>query len=200
MEGSLPKSIVRVVAMAACALTLAVGIAGCAPDPAQQVADDVNAQLESIVTKSGATYDNIKSNMDTSAADLEDSGITTDQAAQMVDSMLDGFSYTKVTKNEVSVDGDTATVDVDVTAKRIDKVYENMISDLMSWAFQNLDATDEEVTAQGIKILMEETDKAEPEESTLSLTYKKDGGKWVADTDINNAELQKAFGFDNMNL
>ena len=115
-----------------------------------------------------------------SGSELDQLGISADEFA---DAYLDGYGYEVGT---VTVDGDTAEVEVTVTIKSYAEIMSTFESDFYAWA-ESVDpstlTSEDQVYQKAGEMLMEAAQAAEPEAYDATLTFSQDsGGVWWMDS------------------
>lgn len=115
-----------------------------------------------------------------SGSELDQLGISADEFA---DAYLDGYGYEVGT---VTVDGDTAEVEVTVTIKSYAEIMSTFESDFYAWA-ESVDpstlTSEDQVYQKAGEMLMEAAQAAEPEAYDATLTFSQDSsGVWWMDS------------------
>lgn len=115
-----------------------------------------------------------------SGGELDQLGISADEFA---DAYLDGYGYEVGT---VTVDGDTAEVEVTVTIKSYAEIMSTFESNFNAWA-ESVDpstiTSENQVYQKAGEMLMEAAQAAEPEAYDATLTFTQDsGGVWWMDS------------------
>lgn len=115
-----------------------------------------------------------------SGSELDQLGISADEFA---DAYLDGYGYEVGT---VTVDGDTAEVEVTVTIKSYAEIMSTFESDFYAWA-ESVDpstlTSEDQVYQKAGEMLMEAAQAAEPEAYDATLTFSQDSsGIWWMDS------------------
>lgn len=115
-----------------------------------------------------------------SGSELDQLGISADEFA---DAYLDGYGYEVGT---VTVDGDTAEVEVTVTIKSYAEIMSTFESDFYAWA-ESVDpstlTSEDQVYQKAGEMLMAAAQAAEPEAYDATLTFSQDsGGVWWMDS------------------
>lgn len=115
-----------------------------------------------------------------SGSELDQLGISADEFA---DAYLDGYGYEVGT---VTVDGDTAEVEVTVTIKPYAEIMSTFESDFYAWA-ESVDpstlTSEDQVYQKAGEMLMAAAQAAEPEAYEATLTFSQDsGGVWWMDS------------------
>lgn len=115
-----------------------------------------------------------------SGSELDQLGISADEFA---DAYLDGYGYEVGT---VTVDGDTAEVEVTVTIKPYTEIMSTFESDFYAWA-ESVDpstlTSEDQVYQKAGEMLMAAAQAAEPEAYEATLTFSQDsGGVWWMDS------------------
>lgn len=115
-----------------------------------------------------------------SGSELDQLGISADEFA---DAYLDGYGYEVGT---VTVDGDTAEVEVTVTIKPYTEIMSTFESDFYAWA-ESVDpstlTSEDQVYQKAGEMLMAAAQAAEPEAYDATLTFSQDsGGIWWMDS------------------
>lgn len=115
-----------------------------------------------------------------SGSELGQLGISADEFA---DAYLDGYGYEVGT---VTVDGDTAEVEVTVTIKSYAEIMSTFESDFYAWA-ESVDpstlTSEDQVYQKAGEMLMEAAQAAEPEAYDATLTFSQDSsGVWWMDS------------------
>ena len=115
-----------------------------------------------------------------SGGELDQLGISADEFA---DAYLDGYGYEVGT---VTVDGDTAEVEVTVTIKSYAEIMSTFESDFYAWA-ESVDpstlTSEDQVYQKAGEMLMEAAQAAEPEAYDATLTFSQDSsGVWWMDS------------------
>ena len=115
-----------------------------------------------------------------SGSELDQLGISADEFA---DAYLDGYGYEVGT---VTVDGDTAEVEVTVTIKPYTEIMSTFESDFYAWA-ESVDpstlTSEDQVYQKAGEMLMAAAQAVEPEAYDATLTFSQDsGGVWWMDS------------------
>lgn len=115
-----------------------------------------------------------------SGSELDQLGISADEFA---DAYLDGYGYEVGT---VTVDGDTAEVEVTVTIKPYTEIMSTFESDFYAWA-ESVDpstlTSEDQVYQKAGEMLMAAAQAVEPEAYEATLTFSQDsGGVWWMDS------------------
>lgn len=115
-----------------------------------------------------------------SGGELDQLGISADEFA---DAYLDGYGYEVGT---VTVDGDTAEVEVTVTIKSYAEIMSTFESNFNAWA-ESVDpstvTSEDQVYQKAGEMLMEAAQAAEPEAYDATLAFTQDsGGVWLMDS------------------
>lgn len=176
-------------ALAALALVLAgalaAGLSGCGQPPEELIRDGVESELAEIKAMEGEAWDDVMEGMAASSAGLAQYGVDGEDLCR---ALLDGFDY-KVEK--VSVDGSTATVEVETTCRSLAAVGEALNAKVEAYA-ESAPMEGADVSMVG-ELLMEAMAEAPLETTTLALPYELDGSTWAPGAGFEPA-LMKMFG------
>ena len=158
------------------------------------ISKDLTSQLDSFKSSgSQALSKELKANDST----LQTLGIDSDEFTK---ELMDGCTYSIGT---ISVDskGNTATAEVTLTSKTVSSVLTALVNNIPG-AVASLTADDisseDKVNKFIGKQLMEAAKSAGTENTTLSLTYSKNGDSWTMD-DL-ETQVYKALGLNTINL
>lgn len=170
------KMLLAPVMAIACVLTLV--LAGCGGASAE---DLIRENIESYMGEIDGANEEFVAGLEASAGeDLELLGISADEFA---DAYLDGYGYEVGT---VTVDGDTAEVEVTVTIKSYAEIMSTFESNFNAWA-ESVDpstiTSEDQVYQKAGEMLMEAAQAAEPEAYDATLTFSQDSsGVWWMDS------------------
>lgn len=180
-------------AIVAGALTLGLALVSCgsaAASPEDAIAQDIAAQLDPIKTLDDASLDALVTEAENAGGTeyLADMGIDTREYFKAV---LSGFDYTI---DSMTVDGDSATVNLTVTSKtfaEVSNVAQQKAADLLADA-ADISSTDE-MNAKIGEVVMQSIDEAQPEQHQIGLSYAKNGDAWEPTTDVMTTVMNEAF-------
>ena len=171
--------------VAMCAL-LAVGLSACGSKaPEDVIREGVTQELESIKNLDQAALDEILAGAGETATDLEEYGISVEDFAR---AWLDGFDYAV---NDVTVDGENATVAVDISCRSLTGAMESWLTDIVS-DDSLLDLTTEELNSYIGSSLIEAIGAASIETNSAELPYVLNGNTWEPGAGFDDA-LGQAF-------
>jgi hypothetical protein len=111
---------------------------------------------------------------------------------EFIDAWLDGFDYTI---GDVAVEGDTATVKVNLTSKNLVGALMNIQSEATTYFQENgVSSQDEAYKAIG-QLMMDDITNATPESMDVELTLEKDSkGNWAITSDGMSALMNAIVG------
>lgn len=152
-------------------------LVGCGPSDEQRVTDIVTQELDAVKSCDGQLVDSLLP--EDARAVLTNVGI---DSGQFIQSALQGFEYSI---GDVSVDKDTATVNVSVTCKTIGGVAATLRDDAKQDAEGNWGGaylSDDEATQQVADDLMSALDRAQPVvHDNVSILFSKSDKTWSID-------------------
>lgn len=160
------------------ALGCAVLLAGCGGPSAEEVIrEDVVSFFDTFVNQEGESYDDFVESFSASAG-LDEIGLEDDK---FLDLYLDGFAYNI---DELTVDGDTATVTVTLNCKKLEDAMalaDERAMELYENPEQLQDKTDDEIDALLGEIILAALDETELSETTFTVTYTELEEGWSID-------------------
>lgn len=182
MEGLRSKRGWLVGLIVALALVMGLMLAGCGPSDEEKVKTAVDDEMSLITNPTDEMIQQLADEASSGAAgSLETMGI---DSTEMVKSWIDGFSYEI---GEVSVDGDTATVDMTITCKQFGPVVTAWTDDLQTAASSGNFTSIDEVYSYAGQSLMDGLNNASPVTTEVTLDVEKgDGGDWSLPQNSNN--------------
>lgn len=174
---------------AALAATMLMGLTACGGESAEDVIrKGVTEELESIKNLDQAALDEIMAGTGTASAGLEEYGVDMEEFCR---TWLDGFDYSV---DDVTVDGDKATVKVTITCKSLMEGV-NIFMEKVTALTEDPDAMSQsmdELNKQMGPMLMEAIGEAPAETNTVDLPYVLNGNTWEPGTGF-DAALSEAF-------
>lgn len=160
--------------MLGCSLVLA-GCGGASPE--ELIRKDVTTFFDTLAHQEGEYYDEFAESFSASAG-MDEIGIDDEE---FLNAYLDGFAYTI---DDVTVDGDTATVDVTLNCKKLENtlaIVETKATELYSDPTQLEGKTDDEIDAMIGEMIMAAVGETELSETSFSVTYTKTDEGWGID-------------------
>jgi len=188
MDTTKPKVVQKIVMAVVLALTSALSLAffACSSNSDEQVIrDGITSELESIKQLDDDAMDQILGSA-ASSADFAQFGITDEE---FVRSWLTGFDYSV---DDVTVNGNNATVDVTITCKPMSGIMVTFQNDITDFASSDEAATmtQDELNNQTGTILLDSVDDTSTATTSVSLPYVKNGNTWEPGSAF-NTELSK---------
>jgi len=189
MDTTKPKVVQKIVLAVVLALTSALSLTffACGGNSDEQVIrDGITNELESIKQLDDDAMDQILGSA-ASGADLEQYGITDEE---FIRAWLSGFDYSV---DDVTVNGNNATVDVTITCKSMSGImvtFQNGITDFAS-GDEAATMTQDELDTQTGTILLDSANDTATQTTSISLPYVKNGNTWEPGAAF-NTELSKA--------
>lgn len=189
------KSIsIRVVCITAIAIAIATGflllaLTGCGPSNEERIEQAVSQPLEAIKAKDEATLTSLLS--DNAKQQISDIGI---DPASYMSAYLDGFDYAL---GPVTINKDTATVDLTITCKTTDSIFsalqQKATEDFESGASAN--NTEEQTKSEVAENTLDLINAAPPvQHDPITVTLHKVDKSWIVESDINGALLKALQG------
>jgi hypothetical protein len=162
------KKVALVVLAALMSFTMLFALVGCGKSDEDVIKDGLAEELDN--------FKNIDSDMwkEIIASDggsLESVGLDT---KAVITSWTQGFSY-EITS--VTVDGDTATAEINITCKQLYPVIEAAQSKLLADP-DTATLSSDDITKKIAEIIMQELDNATPVSTTVSIPLTKSGDTW----------------------
>lgn len=147
------------------------------PTDEELILSDVNWYFEIGEEETQTFVQNLE---ESSGSDLDDLGISAEDFAV---AYLEGYGYEV---GDVTVDGNTATVDVSYSIKSMDQIVATFQDEFTTWA-NSVDpstiTSEDDLYKQGGKILLEVAQEAEPQQNDIVITFTQDGdGVWWMDS------------------
>ncbi len=164
------------------ALALGFTLSGCAGESDEElITKAIDNEMSIIVEPDDETIQMLADEATAGAGStFETMGI---DSAELVKSWIDGFGYSIGT---ITVDGDTATVEMTITSKQLGPVMmdwqANFEENATSQGFTSMD----EIYAYAGETIMDELNNASPVETTVEVAVNKDGNDWVFDQGAGN--------------
>ncbi len=164
------------------ALALGFTLSGCAGESDEElITKAIDNEMSIIVEPDDETIQMLADEATAGAGStFETMGI---DSAELVKSWIDGFGYSIGT---ITVDGDTATVEMTITSKQLGPVMmdwqANFEENATSQGFTSMD----EIYAYAGETIMDELNNASPVETTVEVEVNKDGNDWVFDQGAGN--------------
>ena len=164
------------------ALALGFTLSGCAGESDEElITKAIDNEMSIIVEPDDETIQMLADQATSGAGStFETMGI---DSAELVKSWIDGFGYSIGT---ITVDGDTATVEMTITSKQLGPVMmdwqANFEENATSQGFTSMD----EIYAYAGETIMDELNNASPVETTVEVEVNKDGNDWVFDQGAGN--------------
>lgn len=160
-------------AAAAFALALAgaliAGLSGCGQNQEELIRDGVESEFAELKAMEGDTWSDVMDGMNASMAMLMQYGIDGEEVAR---ALLEGFDYQL---KEVSVDGSTATVQVETSCKSFASAEELFEAKVQEYADEAAEGADNAMVGQ---LLMESLAECPMETTTIVLPYELKGSTW----------------------
>ena len=183
------KSIsIRVVCITAIAIAtgfLLLALTGCGPSNEERIKQAVSQPLEAIKAKDEATLTSLLS--DDAKQQISDIGI---DPASYMSAYLDGFDYAL---GPITINKDTATVDLTITCKTTDSIYQKATEDFESGASAN--NTEEQTKSEVAENTLDLINAAPPvQHDPITVTLHKVDKSWIFESDINGALLKALQG------
>jgi hypothetical protein len=171
-----------------CALALTLGLTACGSAQSEEdaVKKAVASELDQFKNVSEEAYNAFES---AGGEQIEAMGI---DGKEFIDAWLDGFDYTI---GDVAVEGDTATVKVNLTSKNLVGALMNIQSEATTYFQENgVSSQDEAYKAIG-QLMMDDITNATPESMDVELTLEKDSkGNWAITSDGMSALMNAIVG------
>jgi len=175
------KKVLMVVISVVAALTMMIMVAGCGKSDEQVIKDGISSELDQF---KDVNSDQWQQNMSSLDSTLSGYGIS---STDLVSSWVEGFDYQI---GDVTIDGDTATVQVTITCKQLYPVMSAATQTLMN----DPDVSTMSVTDLQTKVgteIMKEFQNATPVTTTISVPCEKSGNSWTESAGA-EAEYTKA--------
>jgi hypothetical protein len=173
---------VRFIAAAAVMAAMAMTLAAC-DNSEQVIREGLNKELSAINDTSSDVYRELR----TSALELEQFGVNADD---FLDSWLTGYSY-KI--GDIKIDGGSATVDAEITIKKLGPVIDEFIAELetLTSGPDSQSLTQSQIMEMSGSLLADTMNNASTETTILKLECVRNGNTWepspTVDTEFVNA-------------
>lgn len=180
-------------AVVACALAACLGLVGCSQGPTAEevITQGISDTLDQVKTLDDETLDEIVSDGEAELDELKGMGI---DGRELFKSVFDGFDY-KVAS--VSVDGNSASASIDITAKSFNDAADKATELAEAWVANHADelaTMDEDAVNLKIgELTMQAFGEIEPKSSSATVTFTKQGNEWSCDSDLLLSIIEQAF-------
>jgi hypothetical protein len=163
------KKVALVVLAALMSCTMLFALVGCGKSDEQVIKEGLSEELDGFKNPDSDMWSEI---IASDGASLESVGLDT---KAVIASWTQGFAY-EITS--VTVDGDTATAEINITCKQLYPVIETAQSKILADE-SNAQLSSDELTKKIAQIIMEELDNATPITTTVTVPCSKDGDTWA---------------------
>ncbi len=172
-------------------LASALMLGGCSGTSAEDLIRDDIVEYLSDFDSSGAAF--VEALEEQSGDELDQLGISADYFA---DAYLDGFGYEV---GDITVDGDSATVEVTITLKSYSDIMSAFESDFTEWIYgleasDIVDMSESEMYEYAGQMLLDVMTETEPTEQTFDVSYTKNSdGDWEMDSGLESEMMYTFF-------
>lgn len=177
---SMRTRIAKVAGAAAAAFALLVSVAACAnplaaltgPSAEELIRTSITKQLDDISDPTSEFHEAMVEGMSTT---LGQAGVSDEKMNDLTDAWLSDFDYTI---HDVTVDGDTATVETTLSVKQFGPLMNEVMTDMMADEDLPEFTEQDEATQYVMDSLVEKMGSAETTDTPLTLDLEKENNVW----------------------
>jgi hypothetical protein len=165
-------------------LVMSMGLIGCAANNEQVIRDGLTESLDQFKDAGSEQWQEM---IDLQGGQLESVGI---DPSELVTTWIDGFDYSI---GEITVTGDTATVELTITCKKLSPAI-TAATDVLMADESIAELSSDEVTQKTGEAIMDALKTAQPESTAVTIECEKIGNLWTEASSAENAYMSAIVG------